>query len=317
MKFLITGGAGFIGSHFIRLLLKDQENEIINLDKLTYAGNLENLKDVENNPNYKFVKGDIADKQIVDSLVKDVDCIVNFAAETHVDRSIVDARQFIDTDIKGTFTLVESARKNNIKRFVQISTDEVYGHILEGSFKEDNMLQPRNPYSASKAGADLIALSFFSTYRIPIIITRSSNNFGPNQYPEKAIPLFITNILEGKKVPLYGDGLNIRDWIYVVDNCEAIKAVLDKGKKGEIYNISSGNEIKNIELTKNILGLMGKDETSIDYVEDRLGHDRRYSLDYSKIKDLGWKPRFEFEKSLSETIIWYKENVEWWKRLKK
>lgn len=317
MKILITGGAGFIGSHFIRLLLnKGKDNEIINLDKLTYAGNIDNLKDVEKNPNYKFVKGDICDIKTVSDLIKDVDYVVNFAAETHVDRSIIDATNFIDTDIKGTFTLLEEARKNNVKKFIQISTDEVYGQILEGSFKESDPLNPRNPYSASKAGGDLLASSFFCTYNMPVIITRSSNNFGPFQYPEKLIPLFVTNLIEGKKVPLYGDGLNIRDWIYVVDNCEAIDFVMHYGKTGEVYNIGRGNEITNLEMTKIILNEMEKDESYINYVKDRQGHDRRYSLDCSKINALGWKPRFNFIRAIKETISWYKDKEPWWRKIK-
>src|SRR3989338_5524788 len=317
MKIVVTGGLGFIGSNFIRHMIKKYPNyRIVNLDKITYAGNPENLRDVEKNKNYKFVKGDICDKKIVERVIKDCDIVVNFAAETHVDRSIVDAGVFVKTDILGTYTLLEAAKKFKIKKYIQISTDEVYGSIEKGSFKENDNLNPNSPYAASKAGADMLVRSYIVTYKLPAVITRSSNNFGPYQYPEKVIPLFITNLLEGKKVPLYGDGLNVRDWIYVIDNCEAIDFIMHNGKEGEIYNIAGGNEIANIRLTKMILEGVGRDEGFIDYVKDRLGHDRRYSLDCSKINKLGWKPRFEFHKALKETIKWYKENELWWKKLK-
>ncbi|MFN3966323.1 MAG: dTDP-glucose 4,6-dehydratase, partial [Endomicrobiia bacterium] len=280
MRILVTGGCGFIGSNFIRYILKKyHEYKIINLDKLTYAGNPDNLKDIEKNKNYKFVKGDICDSKIVDKLVKEVDCIINFAAESHVDRSILEPGSFLKTDVFGTYTLLESAKKNNIKRYIQISTDEVYGSIENGSFTEESPLRPNSPYSASKASADMLCRAYFVTYNLPVIITRSSNNFGPYQYPEKIIPLFITNALEDKLLPVYGDGKNIRDWIYVLDNCKAIDLVLHKGKPGEIYNIGGGNEIQNIELTKKILKLLNKPESLIKFVEDRAGHDRRYSLD--------------------------------------
>lgn len=317
MKILVTGGAGFIGSNFIRFIInKYPDYKIINLDKLTYAGNLNNLKDIEKNKNYKFVKGDICDKKIVEQLMPGCDVVINMAAETHVDRSIVDAGVFVKTDVFGTYNLLEAARKFKIKRYVQVSTDEVYGSINKGSFKETDKLRPNSPYAASKAGADMLVRSYRVTYNIPTIITRSSNNFGSHQYPEKVIPLFITNLLEGKKVPLYGDGLNARDWIYVIDNCEAINFIMHNGKEGEIYNIGGGNEIPNIKLTKMILKELGKDESFIEYVKDRLGHDRRYSLDCSKINKLGWKPRFKFHKALKETIKWYKENEKWWRKLK-
>lgn len=317
MKFLITGGAGFIGSNFIKYLFNKYEDiEIINLDKLTYCGNLENLKDIENKENYKFVKGDICDKELVNNLVKDVDIIVHFAAETHVDKSIINPGSFINTDIMGTYVLLEVARKNKIKKFIQISTDEVYGSIEEGSFKETDELKPRNPYSASKAGAERLAYSFYCTYNVPVIITRSSNNFGPYQYPEKLIPLFVTNLIESKKVPIYGDGLNVRDWIYVLDNCEGIDFVINNGKIGEVYNIGGSNEKTNIEITKLILNLLGKDENFIEHIRDRLGHDRRYSLDSIKISSLGWKPKFDFNNALKETVDWYKGNEGWWKKIK-
>ena len=317
MKLLVTGGAGFIGSNFIRLIVnKYPDYKVVNLDKLTYCGNLANLKDIEKSKNYKFVKGDICDKKAVEEAMKGCDMVLNFAAETHVDRSIADAGVFVKTDVLGTYNLLEAARKFKIKKYIQASTDEVYGSIEKGSFKENDNLNPNSPYAASKAGADMLVRSYIVTYKLPAVITRSSNNFGPYQYPEKVIPLFITNLLEGKKVPLYGDGLNVRDWIYVIDNCEAIDFIMHNGEEGEIYNIAGGNEIANIRLTKMILEGVGRDEGFIDYVKDRLGHDRRYSLDCSKINKLGWKPRFEFHKALKETIKWYKENESWWKKLK-
>ncbi|MFH1678338.1 MAG: dTDP-glucose 4,6-dehydratase [Candidatus Omnitrophota bacterium] len=317
MRILITGGAGFIGSNFIRYLLnKYPEYKVINLDKLTYCGNLENLKDIENNPNYKFVKGDICDEKIVNTLAGDVEVIVNFAAETHVDRSILDASEFIRTNVYGTYVLLEAARKYNISRYIQISTDEVFGSIENGSFKEDDTLHPNSPYAASKAGADHLVQAYYMTYNLPVIITRSGNNFGPYQYPEKVIPLFITNALEDKKLPLYGDGLNVRDWLYVLDNCRAIGLVLHKGKIGEVYNIAAGNEKANIELTKIILKIMGGTEGLIEYVNDRPGHDRRYSIDSNKIKSLGWQPQYPFEQALKETVRWYQDNQQWWKRIK-
>lgn len=319
MKLLVTGGCGFIGSNFVRYYLqKHPEHEIVNLDKLSYAGRKESLKDVEGNNNYSFVKGDIADRETVKKVITGCDAVVNFAAESHVDRSIQDATQFIKTDVLGAFVLLEEARKEDVNKVCQISTDEVYGHILEGSFKETDVLMPRNPYSASKAGADRLAYSFFATYGMHVIVTRSSNNFGPYQFPEKVIPLFVTNLLQGKNVPLYGDGKNVRDWLFVLDNCEAIDACLQKGKAGEVYNIGGGNEIENIELTRAILRELGKGEEMIDWVKDRLGHDRRYSLDCTKIKkELGWQPRHDFKKALKETIQWYKNNEWWWKPLLK
>jgi dTDP-glucose 4,6-dehydratase len=316
-RLLITGGAGFIGSNFIRYILKKYGSyRITNLDKLTYCGNLENLKDVARNKNYRFVRGDIADAGLVNKLVKNCDIIINFAAETHVDRSIKDASSFVKTNVFGTHTLLEAARAGGIKLFCQISTDEVYGSINEGSFREDDPLKPNSPYSATKAGADMLARSYFITYKLPVVITRSSNNFGPYQYPEKVIPLFITNALEDKKVPLYADGMNVRDWLFVIDNCEAIDTVMHKGRAGEIYNIGGGSQITNIELTRAILKLLGKGEGLIKYVKDRPGHDRRYALDISKIKRLGWQPRHDFISALELTIDWYKNNRAWWKRLK-
>lgn len=317
MRLLITGGAGFIGSNFIRLILsKYPDYHITNLDKLTYAGNLENLKDIKGNKNYKFVKGDICDARIVNKLMKNAEAVVHFAAETHVDRSIMDAGAFIQTDVYGTFILLNEARKRSIKKFIHISTDEVYGSIEDGSFTEESPLNPTNPYSASKAGADRLAYSYFKTFGVPVCIVRSSNNFGPYQHPEKFIPLFITNSIEGKRLPLYGDGKNKRDWIYVEDNCEAIRLILHKGKNGEVYNVGGGNEFENIYIAKLILKQLNNPETLINFVKDRLCHDRRYSLDNSKIKRLGFIPKYKFDDALKETIKWYLKNTKWWQRIK-
>ncbi|HDP70189.1 MAG TPA: dTDP-glucose 4,6-dehydratase [Actinobacteria bacterium] len=317
LRLLITGGAGFIGSNFIRYMLKVHPNyKIINLDKLTYAGNLDNLKDIEKNPNYSFIKGDICDTSLVLKLAKEVDVVINFAAESHVDRSIESPDEFISTNIFGTNNLLKSAFDAKIKRFIQISTDETYGSIESGSFKETDSLFPNSPYSASKASGDLIARSYWKTYGFPVIVTRSTNNFGPYQYPEKLIPLFVTNVLENKKVPLYGDGLNVRDWLYVKDNCEAIDLILHKGKEGEIYNIGAKNELSNIEITKMVLDVLGKDENFIEHVTDRPGHDRRYSVDILKIKKLGWNPQHDFDEALKLTVNWYKDNKWWWEKLK-
>ena len=316
-KILITGGAGFIGSNFIRYILQKTKAKIINLDKLTYSGNIDNLSDIKNNPRYKFVKGDIANEKLVSKLVKGCDAIINFAAESHVDRSIKDSRAFMQTNVIGTQVLLDAARKYKIKRFIQISTDEVYGSIKSGYFTENSNLAPNSPYAASKAAADILARSYFVTHKLPVIIVRSSNNFGPYQYTEKLIPLFITNALENKKLPVYADGTNVREWIYVTDNCSAINFVLNKGKDGEVYNIGSGNELKNIVLTKKILKLLDKKENLIKFVKDRPGHDKRYDLKLSKLKSLGWKPDKKFDAGLKETVLWYKENVKWWKKLKK
>ncbi len=317
MRLLITGGAGFIGSNFVRYMFdKYPDCKITTLDKLTYAGNLDNLHDIEKNPNYRFVKGDICDDKIVNKVMIDVDYVIHFAAETHVDRSIKNAENFVDTNVRGTYVLLDSARKNDIKRFVHISTDEVYGNVGSGYSKETDVLAPRNPYAATKAGSELLVNSFFNTHDLPVIITRSSNNFGPYQHPEKLIPLFVTNLMEDKGVPLYGDGLNIRDWIYVKDNCEAIDFIMSNGMGGETYNIGGGNEKRNIDVARIILKEFGKDENCIQYVKDRLGHDRRYAMGCKKIKKLGWKHSFKFEEALKETIEWYKENRSWWKKLK-
>ena len=318
---LVTGGAGFIGSNFIRYMVRKYDGyKIINLDKLTYAGNLENLKDIEDIKNYRFIKGDICDRDLVEDIFSGnkIDAVINFAAESHVDRSITDPGVFIQTDVYGVFVLLEAATKYKSKVFLQISTDEVYGSIEKGSFSEDDPLAPNSPYSASKTGAEMIVRSFFKTYQTPILVTRTSNNFGPYQYPEKIIPLFVTNLIDGKKVPLYGDGMNVRDWIYVSDNCIALDMVLHKGKIGEVYNIGAGNEKPNVWITKKILEILDKPETMIEPVADRLGHDRRYSVDCSKIeKELGWKPEVDFEEALHRTVRWYVNNEKWWRPLKK
>ena len=311
---------GFIGSNFIRHMMEHHpHHHYINYDKLTYAGNPDNLRSLEGDDNYEFIKGDICSPGSVDTVMEKADTVVHFAAESHVDRSISGAGEFIQTNVYGTYVLLQAALHNEVKKFVMISTDEVYGDIPPGrSSKEDDTLLPRNPYAASKVGADRLAYSFHETHQFPVVITRSSNNFGPYQHPEKLIPLFITNLLEGKKVPLYGDGQNIRDWLYVKDNCKAIAQVLDHGKNGEAYNIGGGNEKKNIDITRSLLSILEKDESMIQYVEDRKGHDRRYALDSSKIEsELGWKAVTDFEEGLRKTVEWYVENKEWWRKLKK
>jgi len=317
MRLLVTGGAGFMGSNFIRYILREYPDyKIVNLDKLTYAGNLENLRDIEKNPNYKFVKGDICDSKTVDPLAREADEIINYAAETHVDRSIISARDFAMTDVIGTQTLLEAAKKYKHPRYIQISTDEVFGSIEKGKFTESSPFLPNSPYAASKAGGDLLCRAYAVTYKMPIIVTHSCNFFGPNQYPEKIIPLFITNLLEGKKVPLYGEGGNTREWIFTEDHCAAIDLILHKGKAGEIYNIGTGEERTNLETTKLILKLLGKDESNIEKVKDRPAHDWRYALDSSKLRALGWKPEYNFKKALEKTVEWYKNNENWWKPLK-
>jgi dTDP-glucose 4,6-dehydratase len=314
MKILITGGLGFIGSNFIRYILnKYPSQHIVNLDAITYAGNPNNLKDIENNPHYHFIKGDICKKEDVEEAIKDCEIIFNFAAETHVDRSIIEAGAFVKTDVIGTYTVLEMARKYDIEKFIQISTDEAYGSIEDSSFRETDPLDPSSPYSASKAGADLLVRAYYKTYGLPALITRSSNNFGPYQYPEKLIPLFITNALKNKPLPVYGDGKNIRDWLYVLDNCSAIDLVSQKGILGEIYNIGSGDEKTNLEITHLILMELNKPDRLIQFVGDRPGHDRRYSLDFTKIKKLGWKPKYSFVSAIKTTINWYGENEWWWK----
>jgi len=317
MRILITGGAGFMGSNAVKYFLKNYPDvQIVNLDKLTYAGNLENLKKVENDSRYKFIKGDIADEKLVDEVVKDIDVIINYAAETHVDRSILDPKAFITTDVLGTYALLEAAKKYNIKKYIQISTDEVFGSIQDGKFREDSPFEPNSPYAASKAGGDHLCRAYYKTYGVPVIVTHSCNFFGPYQYPEKLIPLFITNLLENKKVPVYGDGQQIREWIFTEDHCRAIDAILHKGEIGEVYNIGTGNEIPNIEITKILLKELGQDESSIDYVKDRPGHDRRYAIDSTKLRKLGWKPDVNFEQGIKQTVDWYKQNEQWWKRIK-
>jgi dTDP-glucose 4,6-dehydratase len=285
-------------------------------DALTYAGNLDNLRDLDDDPRYQFVKGDITDREAVLSSLEGHDAVVHFAAESHVDRSIQSPDEFVRTNCGGTNVLCDAARRSDIQTFVQVSTDEVYGSIEQGSFTEEDRLGPRSPYSASKAASDLIALSYHSTYALPVIVTRSSNNFGPYQYPEKIIPLFVTNLLEGKKVPLYGDGLNERDWCFVDDNCSAIDLVLRHGSVGEIYNIGAGNEIPNKTLTELILETLGHDQSMVEHVADRAGHDRRYSIDTRRVRALGWEPRREFRQALDETINWYRQNRWWWEPLK-
>jgi len=320
MKLLITGGAGFIGSNFILHMMNSHPDvEIINLDVLTYAGNLNNLKGIDKNPRYTFIKGDICDPDVVNTILDryKVDTIVHFAAESHVDRSITKASEFVRTNVLGTHNLLECARHHPIARFVHISTDEVYGSTLKGSFTEKDILSPSSPYSASKAGSDLLALSYFTTYKLPVIITRCTNNFGPCQYPEKLIPLFVTNLIAGRKVPVYGTGENVRDWIHVSDHCRAVEFLLKKGIPGEIYNIGGGNEKTNIEITEKILMLLKKDESWIEYVTDRPGHDFRYSLDCSKLLKIGWSPWHSFEEGLKDTVEWYIMNEWWWRPLQK
>lgn len=317
MKIVVTGGAGFIGSHFIKYILKKYPDyEVLNIDKLTYAGNPENLKEVENHPNYKFLKADICDRNIED-VIDGYGVIVNFAAESHVDRSIQEPEAFLKTDIMGTFNLLEITREKKIQRYIQISTDEVYGSADQGQvFSENSPLNPSSPYSASKAAADLLVLSYYKTYKTPAMVIRSTNNYGPNQYPEKFIPLFITNAIEDQYLPLYGDGKNIRDWLFVIDNCRGIDIILHKGKEGEIYNIAGGNERENIFIAKKILEYLGKPESLIKFVEDRPGHDRRYSISCEKIKKLGWIPEVYLEEGLKQTVEWYKNNINWWKKIK-
>ena len=317
MKILVTGGAGFIGSNFVRhVLTAHPDDGVVNFDKLTYAGNLENLRDVEKDPRYRFVRGDIGDRAQVLEAMEGVDAVVHFAAETHVDRSNAGAAEFLSTNVTGTFTLLEAARELKVARFVAIGTDEVYGSIAKGAARELDPLNPSNPYSASKAAADLLARAYWTTHRLPVIVTRSSNNFGPYQYPEKVIPLFITNAIEDKPLPLYGDGKNVRDWLYVLDNCAAIDLVLRKGREGEIYNIGGSHEVENIVLTRQVLHLVGKPETLITPVADRPGHDRRYALDSGKAHGLGWKPTHSFPKALEATVNWYKDHESWWKPIK-
>ena len=315
---LVTGGAGFIGSCFVRHELKKHPDyKIINLDALTYCGNIENLKDIEDNPNYTFVHGNICDKKLVRELIREADCVINFAAESHVDNSIKHPEIFIETNVQGTLNLLQASKEIGVEKYLQVSTDEVYGTLGKtGYFYETTPLAPNSPYSASKASADMLVRAYRETYGLPTLNTRCSNNYGPYQYPEKLIPFFISQLLKGEKVPVYGDGLNVRDWLYVYDHCEAIDVVLHKGKIGEVYNIGGHNEKTNLEITHLILEAMGKDESSINYVEDRLGHDRRYAISNDKItSELGWKPSITFEEGIKLTICWYLNNQDWIKSI--
>ncbi len=318
-RLLVTGGCGFIGSNYIRQALSEGVYSVTNLDKLTYAGNLENLRDVADNPSYRFVKGDIASREDVERVFSDkIDCVINFAAESHVDRSILDPGAFMATNIIGTYRLLEAARKAGVERFLQVSTDEVYGSLgATGKFREDTPLAPNSPYSASKASADMIALSYSHTFGVPVIITRCSNNYGPYQFPEKLIPLLVTNALADKELPVYGDGLNVRDWVHVADHCRAIELALRKGVPGNVYNIGADNERTNIEIVRGVLKALGKPESLITYVKDRPGHDRRYAIDATRAKrELGFAAAVPFERGIRDTVDWYVENREWWERIK-
>ncbi len=318
VEVLVTGGAGFIGSNFVRHAIEARADwRVTTLDKLTYAGRLENLQGVLEHPRHAFVKGDVADAAVAGPLVQAAEIVVHFAAETHVDRSLISAGEFITTDVYGTFVLLEAARQApRLRRFVQISTDEVYGSVPEGASLETDELRPRNPYSASKAGADRLAYSYWATYDLPVVITRASNNYGPYQFPEKVIPLFVTNAIDGLPVPLYGDGLNERDWLHVDDHCRAIDLLIDAGVPGEVYNVGGGNPVRNIDLTRRILELVGRPESLIRPVPDRPGHDRRYALDTTKLRSLGWQPRMAFDEGLAQTAQWYREHEGWWRPIK-
>lgn len=320
MTILITGGIGFMGSHFVRYILnKYPEYTVVVFDKLTYAGNPNNLKDVTNNPRYRFVHGDIADKITIQNVLHDysIDAIVNYAAETHVDRSIMEPMAFLNTNVLGVYQLLEAARKHGIQKIVHVSTDEVFGSTMNGTFTEDSPMQPNSPYAAAKAAGDLLCRSYWTTYQTPVIVTHSCNFYGSHQYPEKLIPLFITNLLEEKKVPLYGDGKNVREWIHTSDHCRAIDSILHTGKPGEVYNIGTGDEKPNHEVALLILELMGKGDDMIEWVKDRPGHDRRYAIDSTKLRrELGWTPAISFADGLRETVAWYAENESWWKPLK-
>jgi dTDP-glucose 4,6-dehydratase len=315
---LVTGGAGFIGSNFVRHALgRHPDWRVTTLDKLTYAGRRENLHDVMAHPRHAFVHGDIADAAVSGPLVEQSAVVVHFAAETHVDRSILAAGDFIRTDVEGTFVLLEAARRARaLRRFIQISTDEVYGSVASGASRETDELKPRNPYAASKAGADRLAYSYWATYQVPVVITRASNNYGPYQFPEKVIPLFVTNAIDDVPVPLYGDGRNVRDWLHVEDHCRAIDLLIEAGADGEVYNIGGGNDVMNVDLTKRILAALGKPQSLIKPVTDRPGHDRRYCLDTAKLRSLGWAPQVPFESGLQETVDWYRHNDWWWRPIK-
>jgi len=318
MKILVTGGAGFMGSNFIKYIMaKHPDWQVVNLDKLTYAGNLENLREVENNPGYTFVKGDIANAQEVEGAIGGgVDKIINYAAETHVDRSILEPDAFIKTDVLGTYTLLEAVKKFNVAQYIQISTDEVFGSIKEGFFDEESPFMPNSPYSASKAGADHLCRAYFKTYNLPILVSHSCNFYGSNQYPEKLIPLFVTNLLENKKVPVYGRGDQVREWIFTEDHCRAVETIMEKGEPGEVYNIGTGDEKTNMEITRFILQELGFSEEKIEYINDRPGHDFRYAINSQKLRRLGWQPEIAFEEGLRRTIKWYQKNESWWKKIK-
>ena len=318
MKLLITGGAGFIGSAFVRLVLAETDWQVANLDKLTYAGNLENLASVEHNPRYRFVHADICDAAAVESAMEDVDAVVHFAAESHVDRSILSPEPVIQTNFRGTFTLLDAARRRSLGRFVHVSTDEVYGSLeAPAEADEEYALNPSSPYSASKAGSDLLARSYFTTYKLPVLITRASNNYGPHQFPEKLIPLMISNALEDRELPVYGDGMQVRDWLYVDDHCRGILAVLRHGREGEIYNIGGNRSLPNLEVVRQVLALTGKPDSLIRYVGDRPGHDRRYALSSAKLtRQTGWQPLVDFENGLARTIDWYRSNRDWVERVR-
>ncbi len=318
VEVLVTGGAGFIGSNFVLYALVTHPDwRVTTLDKLTYAGRLENLRDVMEDPRHRFVEGDVADPDVAGPLVENADIVVHFAAETHVDRSLHEAGAFITTDVYGSFVLLDAARRApRLRRFVQISTDEVYGSVPTGSSRETDELKPRNPYAASKAGADRLAYSYWATHEVPVIITRASNNYGPRQFPEKVIPLFVTNAIEGLSVPLYGDGRNVRDWLHVEDHCRAIDLLIDEAENGEVYNIGGGNEVENIDLTHRILDALDRPHSLIKSVQDRPGHDRRYSLDTSKLRGVGWEPKHSFEDALTATVNWYRDNEWWWRPIK-
>ncbi|MXY25396.1 MAG: dTDP-glucose 4,6-dehydratase [Acidobacteria bacterium] len=315
---LVTGGAGFIGSHFVEYALEAHADwRVTTLDKLTYAGRRENLAAVENDPRHRFVRGDIADAAVAAPLVRNAEIVVHFAAETHVDRSVEEAGAFIRTDVHGTFVLLDAARASpNLRCFVQISTDEVYGSVTEGLSRETDELLPRNPYAASKAGADRLAYSYWATHGVPVVVTRASNNYGSRQYPEKVIPLFITNAIDHREVPLYGDGLNVRDWLHVDDHCRALDLLIECGERGETYNIGGGNEVANIDLTRRLLELLDRPESLIKPVADRPGHDRRYALDTTKLRALGWEPQVGFDDGLRATVDWYVRNEAWWRPIK-
>ena len=317
MRLLVTGGAGFIGSNFVRrALVRTDVDRLIVLDSLTYAGNLANLEGVSDDRRYRFVEADINDADVVNEIMGDVDAVVNFAAESHVDRSIEAADAFVMTDVHGVFTLLEAARRHPIQRFVQVSTDEVYGDIAEGASRETDALRPRSPYAASKAAGDLLALAYHTTYDLPVTVTRGSNTYGPHQYPEKVIPLFVTNAIDLEPLPLYGDGRQVRDWLHVDDHCDAIALVLERGAPGEIYNVGGGSSLANVELTERLLELLDRPRSLIRHVTDRPGHDRRYALDWSKLGGLGWAPRIGLDEGLALTVGWYREHEDWWRPIK-